>query len=127
MVEIKFNIPGKLPSLNEFLDSTKRHKRGYYAGNDMKRKWERYISAYIPGRYKGLCLDGKYAVVFKFYEENYRRDPDNISSVARKFILDALVKNKVLKDDSRKYIKELQDVYYTDKDRPRIEVIIIEF
>ena len=126
-MSVNFTIPGRLPSLNEFLDSTKRHKRGYYAGNDMKRKWERYISAYIPSTYKGLCLDGKYSVAFKFYEENYRRDPDNISSVARKFILDALVKNKVLKDDSRKYIKELQDVYYTDKDRPRIEVMLIEF
>lgn len=123
-MSINFTIPGRLPSLNEFLDSTKRHKRGYYAGNDMKRKWERYISAYIPSKYKGLCLDGKYTVVFKFYEENYRRDPDNISSVARKFILDALVKNKVLQDDSQRYIKGLSDTYDIDKHSPRIEVCI---
>lgn len=125
-MSINFTIPGRLPSLNEFLDSTKRHKRGYYAGNDMKRKWERYISAYIPNKYKGLCLDGKYTVAFQFYEENYRRDPDNISSVARKFILDALVKTGVLRGDSRKYVKGLKDEYYTDKKNPRIEVMIYE-
>lgn len=123
-MNINFTIPGRLPSLNEFLDSTKRHKRGYYAGNDMKRTWEQIIAAYIPRKAKGLKIDKLCVVSFKFYEPNNKRDPDNISAVARKFILDTLVKTGVLKDDSRKYVKGLKDEYYTDKKNPRIEVTI---
>ena len=124
-MQILFTIPGTLPSLNEFLAATKQHRRGYYAGNGMKRKYEQIISAYIPRKAKGLCIDHKCEIFFAFYEGNEKRDPDNISAVGRKFILDALVKNEVLKDDSRKYIKGLQDVYYTDRKNPRIEVRII--
>lgn len=123
-MQILFTIPGTLPSLNEFLAATKQHRRGYYAGNGMKRKYEQIISAYIPRKAKGLCVDTPCVIRFKYYEPTNRRDPDNISGVARKFILDALVKDGVLKDDSRKYIKGLQDEYYTDKKEPRIEVII---
>lgn len=121
---VEFTIPETLPTLNEFLQETKRHSRRYYAGNNMKRTWEQIIAAYIPRKAKGLNIDQPCIVSFKFYEPNNKRDPDNISAVARKFILDTLVKTGVLKDDSRKYVKGLKDEYYTDKKNPRIEVSI---
>lgn len=124
MVEIKFNIPGKLPSLNDFLDAQKRHDGRYFVGNALKRKCENIISCFIPKDAKGLRLKEPVTVDFHFYEQTARRDPDNISGSAHKFILDALVKNKVLQDDSQRYIKGLSDTYDIDKHNPRIEVWI---
>ena len=51
---------------------------------------------------------------FEWHERTKKRDADNIAS-AKKFILDALVKNGVLEDDSRKYVKGFYDVIVDDK------------
>lgn len=53
-------------------------------------------------------------VVFEWHEKTKRRDADNIAS-AKKFILDALVKQGVLIDDSRKYVKGFYDKIIDDK------------
>ena len=50
---------------------------------------------------------------FEWHERTKRRDADNIAS-AKKFILDALVKNGILKDDSRKYVKGFYDKIIDD-------------
>lgn len=63
---------------------------------------------------------------FEWHEKTKRRDADNIAS-AKKFILDALVKNGVLKDDSRKYVKGFYDLIIDDKeDFVKVELIEIE-
>lgn len=51
----------------------------------------------------------KYPVVIDitWYEKDARRDFDNIT-FAQKFILDSLVQIKVLKDDSRKFVKKVK-------------------
>jgi Holliday junction resolvase RusA-like endonuclease len=53
-------------------------------------------------------------VRFEWHERTKKRDADNIAS-AKKFILDALVKMRVLPDDSRKYVKGFYDVIVDDK------------
>lgn len=58
---------------------------------------------------------------FEWHEKTQRRDYDNIAS-AKKFILDALVKNGVLVDDSRKYVKGGYDVIIDDKE----DFVIVE-
>ena len=121
---IAFTIPGRLPALNDFLKATKSHNGKFYKGNAMKQLHERYISSYIPREFKNRCIDTPCAVDFVFYEQNMKRDPDNVSAVAHKFVLDALVKNKVIKNDSYKYIKEINDTYKIDRETPRIVVAI---
>lgn len=121
---INFEIPGKLPSLNEFLNETKSHNNRYFGGNQMKRKAETYISMFIPSKTKGLLIDQPCEICFTYYEPNRKRDPDNISAVAHKFILDTLVKTKVIINDSQKYIKKILDIYCIDPKSPRIEVMI---
>ena len=60
---------------------------------------------------------------FEWHERTKRRDPDNIAS-AKKFVLDALVKNGVLEDDSRKYVKGFYDVIVDDtKDFVIVELV----
>lgn len=46
---------------------------------------------------------------------------DNIA-FAKKFILDALVKKGVLKDDGWKWVKGFTDEFFVDKKNPRVEV-----
>lgn len=60
-----------------------------------------------------------------WYEKDKRRDVDNIT-FATKFIQDALVKQKILIDDSQKYINKLEHDVRVDKEYPRIEVKFIE-
>jgi Holliday junction resolvase RusA-like endonuclease len=62
-------------------------------------------------------------VCFEWHEKTKRRDADNIAS-AKKFILDALVKNGVLVDDSRKYVVGFHDAIIDDtEDFVRVELI----
>lgn len=51
---------------------------------------------------------------FYWHERTKKRDADNIA-FAKKFILDALVKMRVLEDDSRKYVKGFYDTIVDDK------------
>lgn len=58
---------------------------------------------------------------FEWHERTKKRDADNIAS-AKKFILDALVKNGVLEDDSRKYVKGFYDTIIDDNE----DFVIVE-
>ncbi len=65
-------------------------------------------------------------MIFRWYEEDKRRDIDNIA-FAKKFILDALVKTGILPDDSRKWLLSFVDDFpEPDRSNPRIEVEIEE-
>lgn len=68
---------------------------------------------------------GAVMVRFEWHERTKKRDADNIAS-AKKFILDALVKMRVLEDDSRKYVKGFYDVIVDDKaDFVKVELVEI--
>jgi len=65
-------------------------------------------------------------VSLELYLNSTSQDIDNFSCVATKFILDALVKAKVLAGDSNKHLLELHTVFKgIDKENPRIELTII--
>lgn len=63
---------------------------------------------------------------YTWYEQNKRRDLDNVSSFGRKVIQDALVDTGVLKDDGWQYVVGFSDRFEVDKENPRIEVLIKE-
>lgn len=68
---------------------------------------------------------GAVMVRFEWHERTKKRDADNIAS-AKKFILDALVKMRVLEDDSRKYVKGFYDAIVDDKaDFVKVELVEI--
>ena len=54
------------------------------------------------------AVNGPVRLNFIWYEKTKRRDPDNVAS-AKKFILDALQKQGILPNDSRKYIYGFSD------------------
>jgi len=69
-------------------------------------------------------LRGKLTIVMGFWnKDNRAHDMDNQIST----ILDALVKGKVIEDDSQKYIKHLTaNNNGVDKEDPRVQIVIFE-
>lgn len=118
----EFVICGRLDGLNEY---TKANRSNCYKGSKMKAKNEAAVAQAI-NLYK-LKEIKNYPIQLKitWYEKDKRRDVDNIT-FATKFIQDALVKQKILIDDSQKYINKLEHDVRVDKEHPRIEVKLVE-
>lgn len=120
----RFTINGRLNGLNEY---TRACRTNRYAGAKMKEENEQKIKWFAI---KSLLLargafTGKVHITYKWYEQNQKRDLDNIA-FAKKFIQDALVGLGVLQGDSWQHIVGFTDEFYIDKENPRIEVIISE-
>lgn len=101
-----FTIRRKLPSLNEVIDKNRANR---YYGAQYKADIEEAIGWDIKQALTAGTLtptDQPCEIYIEFHEATKRRDVDNIQS-SQKFILDAMVKNGVLKNDSRRYVKQV--------------------
>ena len=123
-MEYKIVIPGKFPSLNEFISANRVRKGSWSKGNEMKQKSQACIIPYIKKAIKKPL--GSIHLCYHFYEGSTRRDVDNVSSYFVKVFQDSLVKSGLLPDDNQKYIWAFEVVFHIDKENPRIEVEIIE-
>jgi Holliday junction resolvase RusA-like endonuclease len=104
-----------LPSLNEY---TRACRSNAYKGAKFKAEIEEVIGWHIKQALASQKLHkptGAVLVRFEWHESTKKRDADNIA-FAKKFILDALVKCKVLENDSRKFVKGFYDVIVDDKE-----------
>lgn len=119
---MKFTIRGRLSGLNEY---TKANRSNHHAGNKMKKDNEERILWAIR-QAKAAEVD-KYPITLEivWYEPNLRRDIDNVV-FAQKFILDAMVKSGIIKNDSQKFVKGISHIVLVDKVEPRVEVEIKE-
>lgn len=97
-IEIKY----KFPSLNDYIRACRGNKFG---GANMKKRIENDISWDIE---KLPTFDKPVFIDFLWTEKNKRRDFDNIA-FAKKFILDAMVKQGKLKDDNRRWVVGFSD------------------
>lgn len=118
---MKVTIEGRLPALNDYISAMNKNR---YAGNKMKQDETERVRLH--------CLRVKkfktpVYIDFVWYEPNARRDPDNFTSMGRKFILDGLVKAGVIPDDSQKWVLGWSDDWAVDKKNPRVEVNIYEY
>lgn len=90
----------KFPSLNEYVNANRSNK---FKGAKMKRQIQDDIAWQIkrlPKFTKPVKID------FVWVEPTKRRDPDNVHS-SDKFILDALVEQEIIPDDSQKWVKKI--------------------
>lgn len=110
-----------LPGLNEIIKVAKAHPMAY---SSMKKKWGELVSLYIR-KAKLKPMQGPVQIHIRWVEKTRRRDPDNVRA-GSKFILDALVKSKVLPCDSRKTIWQISDSFPVHKDNWRVDVLITE-
>lgn len=112
-----------MPSLNEVVNINRANR---FQGAKFKREVEEVIGWSIRQALTSKSLHKPNTAVmvrFEWHEKTKKRDADNIAS-AKKFILDALVKMKVLEDDSRKFVKGFYDVIVDDKtDFVKVELI----
>lgn len=115
-----FTIKAKLPSLNDVIATNRGNK---YAGNAYKQSIQELIGWEIKQALtkKTLKPVTKPCVIYiDWHEKDKRRDVDNIHSSV-KFVLDAMVSNKVLINDSRRYVKQ---VYHEIIDDTKTFVVV---
>lgn len=120
---IIFTIHQKLPSLNEFIEA---NRTSALVGARMKKTNQTYCEWDIRSQLKGVQAREPVKLRFAFYEENQKRDMDNISGFAHKVIRDALVCQNVIQNDGWKNIAGYTDDFYVTNGKPMIEVIILE-
>lgn len=119
---MKLILP-RLPGLNEYISAERSSK---HAAAGMKRRCEREIRLCIRAQWKGkVRFQRPVAMRYLWVEKNKRRDKDNIA-FAKKFIQDALVKEKVLENDGWAQIESWTDAFAVDAQRPRVEVEVNE-
>lgn len=123
----KLIIPGKFGTLNEYISksksfSTSNGSRRWNSGNSMKSRDEKaaMTQIYLQDIEQVNVIQN---FKFTFFEENRRRDKDNVSAYARKFIFDALQKADILiLGDGWKGVNKITEEFKIDKNNPRIEV-----
>ena len=117
-----FVIDEKLPGLNQVLDANRANR---IMGAKLKREVQDEIGQYIriALMHGDLVPPGcQVTISITWHEKTKRRDVDNIQS-AQKFILDAMVEQGVLEDDSRKYVTQIYHLIVDDK-RDYVEVYV---
>lgn len=117
-----FTIEGRLPGLNEVISSNRSNK---FKGAKLKRDTQDLIGFYIRKALMDGSLrpvKGPVEISIHFNERTKRRDVDNIQS-AQKFILDAMVEQGVLPDDSQRFVRQIYHLIIPDK-TDKVEVII---
>ena len=108
-----FIIRGRLPSLNDYIDACRTHWR---QGALLKQQTDDSIVWQITAaknRGQVQPTKGPVHVSFEWHESDKRRDLDNIFS-AKKYILDAMQRAGIIKNDGRKYVVGLSDSIVDD-------------
>lgn len=116
-------VKGRLDNLN---DCTSACRTNQYKGGQMKAKNENVCKLHIKSQLRGVRIEKKVYMRYRWFEKDRRRDLDNVSSFGRKVIQDALVECGVLKNDGWKNIVGFSDDFFVDPKNPRIEVDIEE-
>lgn len=110
---------------------TKKSKT-YLVGLNNYRNWHHRFSNIVKIHYHELVLQAigdnkfkKIKLLYRVYVGRKNIDGSNIRSVIEKFFLDGLVESGAIQDDSVEYVVGDSSEYYLDKERPRIEITII--
>lgn len=103
------DIPMKLPSANDYILACRTNK---FKAAKMKSDVEQHLLYYLREMPR---FDNPVKIKFTWVEGNKRRDLDNVA-FAKKFVLDAMVKGKNLKDDNRKNVTCFTDDFQYGKE-----------
>lgn len=106
------------PSNNKYMGNS----HSFQSYRREKEKWHWLIKAAIKDKPEKPLKKAKVAITY-FFPDKRRRDPDNYSG---KFILDPLVREGILKDDSFEVITLQMKKGGVDKENPRTEIEVRE-
>ena len=119
-----FTIEGNFPSLNEYLAEQGRNPK---AGGRIKREYKYLAIQYLRlSEYRHWTATKPIIIHYVFYEQNMKRDHDNVFAFASKCIQDGLQDCGVIKNDGWNDILNFTHDFYLDRENPRIEVYIEE-
>jgi len=95
----------------------------HYDSNRVKVRYTELASRQLVN---ATPIDGVVYSLFVLYKENNKRlDLDNYTTVHKKFFNDALVQNKILKDDSTDDVPFQLSLYGgIDKQNPRVDIYV---
>ena len=99
---IVFNIEGRLPGCNEYIEECRKNP---HAGAKCKADAESMIMWQIGTVPK---IEGEVIFRFEWHEKTKRRDKDNVA-FAKKFIFDALQKAGKLENDGNRNVAGFED------------------
>lgn len=116
---MKIIIQGELTDLNTYSNAERRNK---YIAADIKKQMTDICFFHSLNKGK---IKNRVHISFTWYCKNQMKDPDNIA-FAKKFILDGIVKAKVIENDGWKQIKGFTDEFEVDAINPRVEVELKE-
>ena len=124
----KFIIDEQIPSYNEYINKCRANK---YNANIFKQTVEKAVGMYIIKACRRDELpvfdDTPCIIRFTWYESKANRDVDNIQS-GQKFIIDALRKCKIIKNDGQKYVKQtFHKVVRSDTGKTYVAVELFEY
>lgn len=130
-MQYKLIIDGTFADLNDYIKAERitMRQNGKIVntkGNILKKESQEYIIWYIRKQLKGLTISKLVFLDYMYYEPNTKRDKDNVSGFFHKVFQDSLVLAGTLSNDGWKNIKGFKDDFDVDKNRPRIEVTIVE-
>ena len=117
-------IPKELTDLNSYINAERRHRM--QAANIKKRETNICIVYLKQAVNKGFEIGhDQYPlhVIFRWYAKDGRKDLDNIA-YAKKYIMDAMQKVKLIENDGYKQVQRYTDIYLVDKEKPRVEIEI---
>ena len=118
---MKFEIPGRLPGLNEIIEAAKQGKVKFQPYAMMKEEYTTMIGWLA----KKLPKYEKVVLILTWYEPDRRRDPAYLMA-GQKFILDGLVQAGTIPNDSQRHIQGIIHRFDVDKKNPRVEVEILD-
>lgn len=118
---MKYIIEDIPPSNNEYLGRGSKGLRYKYQQD--KRMWEWLVRQAVGQDKPKKPLSNAIVQLTYYFPTKHRRDPDNYSG---KFILDGLVKSKVIEDDSFNCIDLILEGKH-DKDNPRTEIVVLDY
>lgn len=119
--QVELTFPGKYPTLNKVIEAVKQHWSRY---SREKKQYTRIAHLDALSQYKGPAIDTACSFCFRWFLEDDKTDPDNIT-VGQKYIFDGLVNAGVLKDDGMEVLGGgITHFFAVDKDNPRCELTI---
>ena len=118
-------IDGALPGLNDYISAERTNR---YRGAAVKKQWTDVV-AVAAKKWLTPIPEHCFPVTFRFqwYEQNRRRDKDNVSAFGRKVILDGLVQAGILPNDNWNYVEGFRDEFYVDRDCPHVRIEVYTY
>lgn len=109
-LKLSFGLPG----LNEIIQVARSNR---YASAKQKKKYTHMVEVELLSQ--GCIPEKPFMMIdieFTWIESGRARDPDNIRAGA-KYVLDSMVNQGIIPDDSMKYVKILADKFQKGKER----------